>query len=173
MSNKKPTFRPTALSKADQLRKWGLPYPSFQYHHLRYKAPMEKGVFWYWFSLYVRERDVREWGTCISCGKFITMDTCQAGHFMPARDCGRDLLFDERNVNAECSSCNAFDETHLLGYAENLDKRFGVGTAQALRDRRAAYKTSEYPIRDWTRAEYDEKIKALPSYQHRDTGVLQ
>lgn len=157
------------ISKADFLRSWGITDPvkiKAGYTWLRYKNPVEKGIFWYYFSLFVRERDVGEWGKCISCDKFITMETSQAGHFMPADDCGRDLLFDPRNVNAECNHCNAFDGAHLLGYAENLDKRYGPGTAQELRDRRKAYLASEYPIRDWTRLEYSEKIKSLPSYKH-------
>lgn len=168
----KPTSRPKKQNKADFLRSWGLPYPSFQYHHLRYKSPPEKGVYWYYFSLFVRERDVREWGRCISCLRPITMQNSQAGHFMPAADCGRDLLFDPRNVNAECEHCNAWDSTHLLGYAENLDLRYGKGTAGGLRIRRNEYKASNFPIRDWTRLEYVEKIKELPTYAQRRDGVL-
>ncbi len=154
-------------SKADFLRSWGLPYPSFQYHHLRYKQPPEKGVLWYWFSLYIRQRDVEGWGTCISCGRSITVATSQAGHFMPADDCGRDLLFDELNVNAECPKCNAFDSTHLLTYAEELDRRYGEGTAQTLRDRRKRHLSGENGvIKDWKKDVYAEKIRALPSYTH-------
>lgn len=148
-------------SKADFLREWGLPYPSFQYHHLRYKSPPEKGVLWYYFSRYVRERDVKNWGTCISCGRGIDVDTSNAGHFMPAADCGRDLLFDERNVNAECERCNAWDSTHLLGYAEELDRRYGKGTAARLRARREAHLDSETPIKDWNTLEYRDKAKEM------------
>lgn len=147
-------------SKADFLRRWGLPYPQFKWHHLRYKNPPEKGVYWYHFSLHVRNRDVKRWGTCISCGRAITLDTCQAGHFMPAVGCGRDLLFDPLNVNAECPRCNAFDETHLLGYAENLDKRYGVGTALSLRKRKEEYEKGP-AIKDWTREEYQQKVRDL------------
>lgn len=148
-------------SKADFLRSWGLPYPSFQYHHLRYKSPPEKGVYWYFFSLWVRRRDVAKFGECISCGKAITVETSQAGHFMPAADCGRDLLFDPLNVNAECSQCNAWDATHLLGYAEELDRRRGQGTAALLRKAREEYKAKKTPVKDWSKAEYADKIRAL------------
>jgi predicted RNA-binding Zn-ribbon protein involved in translation (DUF1610 family) len=152
-------------TKVSFLRSWGITSPTFRYNDLRYKNPPEKGVFWYWFSLYVRERDVDEWGTCISCGRSITVAGSQAGHFMPASDCGRDLLFDERNVNAECPKCNAFDQTHLLAYAENLDKRYGPGTAQELRDRRARHLSGEDGvIKDWRKDVYAEKVRALPSY---------
>lgn len=101
------------------------------------------------------------WGTCISCDKPITMENSNAGHFMPAEDCGRDLLFDPRNVNAECEHCNAWDSTHLLTYAENLDKRYGKGTAASLRERRIVYKSSTVPVKDWNRAQYSQKIKSL------------
>ena len=148
-------------SKADFLRRWGLPYPHYSWSNLRYKHPPEKGVYWYHFSVFVRIRDIELWGTCISCGRPITgLDTCQAGHFMPAKDCGRDLLFDPLNVNAECAHCNAFDETHLLKYAENLDLRYGSGTALSLRNRREEYKNGPV-VKDWSRIEYERKIQEI------------
>lgn len=152
-------------SKKDLLRQWGLP-EKFQWRGLAYKQPYQKGIYWYWFSLEVRKRDVEKYGTCVSCGKPIGM-YCDAGHFMPAGDCGRDLIFDPRNVNAECKGCNAFDKTHLLGYAQNLDKRYGKGTAQKLRDRRKAYKESKTPVKDFSAREYEVLITNLPSYQNR------
>ncbi len=156
-------------SKADFLRSWGITDPNkikASFSWLRYKSPPEKGIYWYYFSLMVRQRDVEEYGTCISCGRPITVDTCDAGHFAPAADCGRDLLFDPLNVNAECAFCNAWDSMHLFGYAENLDKRYGLGTALGLRARRQMYKDGP-TVKDWKAAEYAEKIRALPSYPHQ------
>lgn len=147
-------------SKKDIFRAWGLP-ETFKTNHLRYKNPIEKGIYWFLFSMYVRQRDVEKWGTCISCGRRITVESSDAGHFMPAGSCGRDLLFDPVNVNAECSQCNAWDETHLLGYADNLDKRYGKGTALELRKRRQAYKDCKTPTKDWTAKEYGEKIRQI------------
>lgn len=142
------------------MRRYGLPSFFSSPKHLRYRNPIEKGIYWYHFSLSVRRRDVEKWGTCISCGRPITVDTAQAGHFMPAGNCGRDLLFDPRNVNAECYPCNGFDEAHLVGYARNLDLRYGAGTAQELWDRREVYKASQ-PPKDWSRSEYEAKITTL------------
>lgn len=150
-------------SKADLLRSFGIPEERVKWgtSWLRYKNPLEKGIYWYFFSIWVRQRDIQMWGTCISCDKPITMENSNAGHFMPAEDCGRDLLFDPRNVNAECEHCNAWDSTHLLTYAENLDKRYGKGTAASLRERRIVYKSSTVPVKDWNRAQYSQKIKSL------------
>ena len=153
--------RAPKLSKADFLKKWGLPYPSFRYHHLRYKNPPEKGVFWYFFSLFVRGRDLMLYGTCISCGKKVSKGDC--GHFIPASQCGRDLLFDPRNCNLECSQCNAWDELHLIGYAKGLDARYGAGTADELLRRYYEYKAGP-PIKDWSRKEYEDKITALRAH---------
>ena len=155
-------------SKVEFLRKWGITEPTLLragFSWLRYKNPPEKGIYWYYFSRWVRQRDVDIWGTCISCGKPITFDTCDAGHFMPAASCGRDLLFDPKNVNAECSRCNAFDETHLLGYAEGLDIRYGVGTADRLRQQRNQYLETRTTVRDWKADVYADKIRELPTYQ--------
>jgi len=162
------------MTKADIYRKYGLPEAMIRggglKSWLRYTNPPEKGVYWYWFSHYVRERDVAQWGVCISCGRPITFDSCQAGHFIPANSCGRDLLFDERNVNAECKRCNGFDEMHLIGYAQNLDKRFGIGSSQLLIQRYHEYKNGPV-VRDWKRAEYEAKIYALPNYVRTDNLV--
>ncbi len=147
-------------SKKDFLREWGFP-EKYQYQNLRYKSPPEKGVLWYFFSLFIRNRDVEKYGTCISCGKPITVETSQAGHFAPASICGRDMLFDEINVQAECPGCNGFDSMHLLGFAENLDKRYGAGTALELRRRRDENKKRITPLKDYSRAEYSQKIKDI------------
>jgi hypothetical protein len=156
-------------SKADFLRSWGFGNnPSIMkagFSYFRYKNPIEKGIYWYYFSLEIRKRDVEIWGKCISCGRKITLETCDAGHFMPARDCGRDLLFDPVNVNAECKHCNAFDGAHLLGYAEGLDRRYGEGTANTMREIRRAFLSLGKPLKDWKAAEYADMIKKLKSYQ--------
>ena len=151
-------------SKADKLRSWHLPYPNFQWSSLRYKTPYEKGVYWYWFSLEVRQRDVEKYGTCISCGKPITVDTCDAGHFIAAAGCGRDLLFDPMNVHAECGRCNAFDSNHIIGYEQGLIERYDQSVPQYLKDCYFEYKNGG-PLKDFKGSEYAEKIKQLSSYQ--------
>ena len=157
MKVKKQTDKELLLS-------WGITNPHMRIKQLRYKNPVEKGIYWYWFGRHVRERDVKKYGVCVSCGKPITFETCDPGHFMPAVDCGRDLLFDEQNVNAECKQCNAWDDTHLLGYAEGLDKRYGEGTALRLRQRRDEYKAGPV-LKDFKGHQYAEMIERLPNYQ--------
>jgi hypothetical protein len=82
----------------------------------RYKGL--KGKYWTLFSEYIRRRDFKEYGSCISCGKPVSdWREFDAGHFIPAGSGGFALLFDERNVNGEC---HAFNGAHLLLYRRGL-----------------------------------------------------
>lgn len=94
------------------------------------------------------------------------MDNCDAGHFIAAHGCGRDLLFDQFNCHAECKGCNGFDENHLHGYERGLIKRYGKELPQQLKQRYYEYEYSDKAIKDFRREEYSAMIKQLPSYQH-------
>lgn len=155
------------VKPTDVLRKWGI-YNHSGFNWLRYRNPPEKGIYWYYFSKWVRQRDVEKWGTCISCDRPITIDTCDAGHFAPASNCGRDLLFDPMNVNAECGRCNAFDDGHLIGYERGLIKRYGQSAVDDLKQRYLDYRDNGAVVKDWKADEYADKIRALPNYQQRD-----
>jgi hypothetical protein len=102
------------------------------------------------FNAFIRRRD--EGKPCISCGQFKPL---QAGHFYAVK--GYDgLRYDEDNVAGECSGCNCFDESHLIGYAENLLIRIGPERFDALRKRAAEYKQNGYKF---NRAELQEIIE--------------
>lgn len=122
----------------------------------RYKGP--KGRFWDHFSDYIRLRDFLRYGTCISCGRKVrSYKDLQAGHYMAAGNCGFALVFNEFNVNGECAGCNAFDLNHHVGYRENLNKRYGEGTAEKLED---MYRDSHFrgkTTKEWTKLEYEIK----------------
>lgn len=149
------------VTKVSILRSYGLLGTEW----MRYKNPIEKGIFWSLFSLAIRKRDVTRYGTCISCDRPITMESSDCGHFIPASQCGPVLLFDKRNNNAECSRCNAWDELHLVGYAKGLDKRYGEGTADELLKQHREYKFGPV-VKDFTRKEYIAMITKL-----KETGL--
>lgn len=139
----KPKEKPTPWKKKKQqtfaeiAREYGLDEGAVRAGKsgLRYSNPFEKGICWYWFARYIRKRDAKKFGRCIACNREKTFEELQCGHFAPAGSCGLDLLMDERNCNGECEGCNAFDDMHLLGYADNLDRRYGEGTSAELRRR--------------------------------------
>jgi hypothetical protein len=101
------------------------------------------------FNKFIRYRDANE--PCISCGK---VKELQAGHYYSVK--GYDgLRFDEMNVNGECSGCNCFDESHLIGYGENLKIKIGLTEYKKLCDRARQYKINGYKF---TRSELMDKI---------------
>jgi len=168
-SRKKARSRMTALgAKKDvfaALRaEYGLPEAIRSRKDLRYTAPLERGVLWYYFSLYIRKRD--EDLPCINCGTYAS--SFHAGHYIPTGRAGWDgFVFDEMNVHAECANCN-FRDKRKLKYGINLDKRY-PGTREALESRYEAYAASQGHYKNWGREELRAKIK---EYQDKYTALL-
>lgn len=143
----------------EKVKEWKATYKG------RYKGV--KGRYWDYFSDFVRLRDFKKWGTCITCGKrFKTWNESQAGHFISAGGCGFALLFDFTNVNAECPNCNAWDSNHQITYAENLDKRYGKGTADKLKERYKDYHFKGKTTKEWNKREYQAGIEHLKQELH-------
>lgn len=123
---------------------------------MRYKGI--KGRFWKAFSDYVRLRDYKRYGHCITCLKTKDYSELQAGHFLAAGNCGFGLLFDEQNVNGECPHDNAFNKNHQVDYRKNLIGRIGLVDVERLEQR---YRDSHYGgkiAKEWSKKEYEAKI---------------
>lgn len=119
-----------------------------------------KGIYWNQLSEYIRKRDFYKYGTCVSCGKtFNHWKDSQAGHYAPAGNCGFGLVFDPRNINAECPSCNnpRFSPGKLIPYRTELVKRYGETKIKQLDDEYASHSITK----EWTQKEYDSEIKKL------------
>ena len=83
---------------------------------------------WTQFSKYIRLRDNY---TCYTCGKVMLRgdSNCHAGHYVPQSK-GNRLRFDERNVHAQCVTCNSFNRGNLSAYALRLEQDYGHGILQ-------------------------------------------
>ena len=104
------------------------------------------------FNKWVRLRDKDK--PCISCGEYIDFDQTDGGHFY-AKSGYSGLRFDPDNCHKECRKCNRYDESHLIGYAENLRERIGERDYKALQERARAYKINGVK---WSRGELRELI---------------
>lgn len=83
------------------------------------------------FSKFIRLRDCgKEFGRCISCGKIILFSTCDCGHYINRKHLS--LRFDEKNCNAQCRSCNRFDEGNIQGYRNGLIEKYGEKEVELL-----------------------------------------
>jgi len=104
------------------------------------------------FNAYIRQRDSQDgYFTCISCGRTLTTDQMDAGHFAPVKG-GSALRFDEYNVNGECKKCNGFDEFHLIGYRRGIIEKYGIEILIYLEN-------NARNIKKWTRTELNDIIE--------------
>lgn len=70
---------------------------------------------------------------CITCQRWVPLKQAQAGHFQSRRH--MILRFDEQNVNAQCATCNMWNQGEQYKYAIQLDLKYGDGTAEELANR--------------------------------------
>ena len=104
-----------------------------------------KANAWKAISAFVRKRDP----FCVCCGK----KTTEAGHYIGNTDKpsgnvfgGNELWFDIRNINGQCGYCNRWLSGNLALYSLYLEKKYGHGILQELRQ------LYEKP-KKWTREE--------------------
>ena len=77
------------------------------------------------FSEFIRRRDAGKDGyiKCISCGKIVQWKESDCGHYINRSH--NSTRYDEINCNAQCRSCNRFDEGNQQGYRRGLIKKYG------------------------------------------------
>ncbi|WP_321331927.1 recombination protein NinG [uncultured Bacteroides sp.] len=77
------------------------------------------------FSQYIRLRDSDKKQTfkCISCGRTLPYEQADCGHYINRKHMS--LRFSEKNCNAQCRSCNRFDEGNIQGYRRGLVEKYG------------------------------------------------
>lgn len=111
---------------------------------------------WKVFSLYIRNRD--NW-TCCTCGKHEKSSQMHAGHFV--RRWHNATLFDERNVNAQCSGCNNYKDGEGSRYAEFLESKYGFGIVQELNKKSREIKKFTVPELQELYKKYSELVKSF------------
>ena len=86
------------------------------------------------FSLYIRTRDSQEFEgrsfRCISCGRVLPIDQCDAGHYINRAHMS--LRFSEDNVHGQCRFDNRFREGEISGYRKGLIKKIGEKKVELL-----------------------------------------
>lgn len=85
---------------------------------------------------------------CHSCYKSLEKGTidCQACHFVSSKN-HKTVTFDPRNILPGCSRCNGFDETHVYELGKNINKYWGEGTAEMLRQESVnTYQWNQYQL---------------------------
>ena len=103
------------------------------------------------FSEYIRKRDTNN-GVfrCISCGRILPYEQADCGHYINRKHMA--TRFDEMNCNAQCRSCNRFDEGNMQGYRRGLVAEYGEQKVLLLESKKNT-------IRKYSDFEYDVLIK--------------
>ena len=113
------------------------------------------------FAEFIRLRDTMPNGftRCISCGKIIPYAETDCGHYLNRQHTA--TRFDEMNCNAQCRSCNRFDEGNIVGYRRGLVNKYGEKRVLLLESRKydvKKYSEFEYKVLiDY----YQKKVKEL------------
>ena len=104
------------------------------------------------FSQYIRLRDRMPGGVfrCISCGQIKPIEQADCGHYINRQHMA--TRFSEINCNAQCRSCNRFDEGNMQGYRRGLVQKYGEQRVLLL-------ESMKYEIRKYTDFEYEALIK--------------
>jgi len=112
------------------------------------------------FSLFIRQRDAKNGIIkCISCGKPVPWKESDCGHYINRKHMS--TRYDEQNCNAQCRSCNRFNEGSMHGYAKGLRVKYGEDVPEKLFIKHFnTCKMSQVEVNLLTKY-YKAKIKAL------------
>lgn len=104
------------------------------------------------FSQYIRLRDMMPGNVfrCISCGRIKPIGQADCGHYINRQHMA--TRFSEMNCNAQCRSCNRFDEGNMQGYRRNLVWKYGENRVLLL-------EAQKHEVRKYSDFEYEALIK--------------
>lgn len=118
------------------------------------------------FSLYIRMRDSRMFGyrsfRCISCGDVKPFNMMDCGHYISRNNFL--LRWNELNAHGECSNCNRFIGSHLVGYRENLIIKLGE---DAIRDNIFANSLEPKKRLELIKRKGEERVKDIEAQRYK------
>jgi len=124
------------------------------------------------FSQYIRLRDMIPGNVfqCISCGRIKPINQADCGHYINRQHMA--TRFSEVNCNAQCRSCNRFDEGNMSGYRAGLVRKYGetkVVMIESMKNDVRKYTDFEYEalIRH-----YQKEIKKLLAQKNVEISCL-
>lgn len=125
------------------------------------------------FSQYIRLRDMLPNTTvfrCISCGLIKPITQADCGHYINRQHMS--TRFSEINCNAQCRSCNRFDEGNIQGYRRGLVSKYGETKVVILESQK--YETRKYTAFEYTAliAHYKSEVERMLKERGLKISVL-
>jgi hypothetical protein len=106
------------------------------------------------FQKWCRIRDEKE--PCISCGT--NEAKWDGGHYLKA-EIYSGVIFDERNVNKQCSYCNQYLDGNTAAYRQGLIKKIGLEAVIALEELANETRTKKWTIEELQQIKTKYKTK--------------
>jgi hypothetical protein len=113
-------------------------------------TPAQKRL-WRIVSEYVRERDFKLYGKCVSCDhRFTHWKQGHAGHYLPYSICHSWYKFDPENIALQCEACNmglmrsGAHIGHEMG--EELKRRHGPGILEQIARDNLSYRGQKMEV---------------------------
>lgn len=116
------------------------------------------------FSEYIRLRDsfVTQSGLyfkCISCGRIKPYSEADCGHYINRSHMS--TRYSQMNCNAQCRSCNRFDEGNIYEYRKALVAKYGESRILLLESRKhEIVKISDFELKAMIE-DYKQRVKEL------------
>ena len=144
--------------------------------------PKQKAETWKWCSKYIRLRDALDYCKrmgidvkqftrvedlpvkCCTCREIKSWIRMDAGHFISRGQGGSSgVYFDERNINAQCKTCNAFKQGAGSAYHEFMLDRYNQGTIDQLHwfDKNQTYKYKLEGLEIYFKQEYKKMVAEI------------
>ena len=124
------------------------------------------------FSQYIRLRDMLPGNVfqCISCGKIKPINQADCGHYINRKHMA--TRYSEMNCNAQCRSCNRFDEGNMQGYRSHLVWKYGENRVLLLESQK--YETRKYSEFEYKALieHYKKEVKRLLEEKGLDISCL-
>jgi hypothetical protein len=103
------------------------------------------------YSIYIRSKYLVNGETaCITCGRSLTMDKLDNGHYISRRH--MNTRFEEKNTWPQCRKCNRFENGRMPEYAIFLTNKYGHDILKELQKQGDT-------IKQWTPIELEELIE--------------
>lgn len=126
-------------------------------------SPFEqaKKDLWDTFSKYIRLRDSDDEGycTCITCPNRFFWKYGDAGHFVSRKEMATWLH--EKNNHFQCKECNGKYEGRKYEYGKQIEKLYGVGTADYLIELSKTERKYSIPEMGELRRKYMKEVNQL------------
>ena len=113
---------------------------------------------WRFVSEYVRQRDAKLYGRCVSCSTPLSWMAGQAGHFRAWTRCNGMFKYNDKNLALICAGCNMYSDGVIdARFADEMRRRHGQDYVEWIDAMNKSFQGSKLELADLIK--YAEEIR--------------